>query len=79
MSVPDEGYYRNASCALNLIRFNYDHWVDTSADGILVSEGDTRTVISRYLFEAAHNHFIVFNLTQPGTGSHDLPHMKRVL
>jgi len=30
LSVPDEGYSRNASCALNLISmFYYYHWVDT--------------------------------------------------
>ena len=37
MSVPDEGYSRNTLCALNLIStFYYNHWVGTSAGGLLV-------------------------------------------
>ena len=41
LSVPDEGYTRNPSCALNLtsIRFYYYHWIDTSAGGLLFADG----------------------------------------
>jgi len=47
LSVPDEGYSRNALCALNLIyTFYYYHWVDTSAGGVLVPEGISRLVVS---------------------------------
>jgi hypothetical protein len=47
MSVPDEAYFRNASCALNLIStFYYYHWVDTVAGGLSVPEGIIRSVNS---------------------------------
>ena len=47
MSVPDEGYSRNALCALNLIStFYYYHWVDTSAGGILIIDGIILPVVS---------------------------------
>jgi len=48
LSVADEGYSRNVSCAINLIflRFYYCHWVDTSADGLLVTAGIIHPVVS---------------------------------
>ena len=47
LSVSDEGYSRNALCALNLIStFYYYHWVDTSAGGLLVLEGIISPVVS---------------------------------
>ena len=72
LSVLDEGYSKNVSCALNLIstilllslgRYFcwwtisprgyhppssqcFYHWVDTSAGGLLVSEGIIRSVVS---------------------------------
>jgi hypothetical protein len=42
LSVPDEGYSRNASCVLNLIydlRYYYYHWIDTSDVEILFPDG----------------------------------------
>ena len=45
--ICDEGYSRNALCAVNLIStFYYYHWVDTSAGGLLVPEGIIRPVVS---------------------------------
>jgi hypothetical protein len=47
LSVPDEGYSRNALCALNLMStFYYYHWVDTTGVGLLVPEGIIRPVVS---------------------------------
>ena len=47
LSVPEEGYSTNESCALYLnICFYHYHWVDTSAGGLLVPEGIIRPVIS---------------------------------
>ena len=46
LSIPEEGYSRNASCALNLnICFYYYHWFDASAGGLLVPEGIIRPVV----------------------------------
>ena len=45
--VPDEGYSRNAVCALNVIStFYYYHWVDTSAGELLVPVGIIRPVVN---------------------------------
>jgi hypothetical protein len=47
LSVHDDGYSRNASCALNWISTFYCyHWVDTSPGGLLVPEGIIRPVVS---------------------------------
>jgi len=46
LSVPDEVYSRNVSCALNLISVLYFHWVDTSPGGLLVPEGIIHPVVS---------------------------------
>ena len=48
LSVPDKGYSRNVSCALNLIStFYYNRWADTSAGRLLVpAEGIMRQVVS---------------------------------
>ena len=42
-SVPDECYSSKASYYL---RFYYSHWVDTSAGGLLVSEGIARSIVN---------------------------------
>ena len=39
LSVPYENYSRNAPCALNVIRFCYNHLVNTSAGGLLDPDG----------------------------------------
>ena len=47
LSVLDEGYSRNALCALNMIStLYYYHRVDTSAGGLIVPDGIIRPVIS---------------------------------
>jgi hypothetical protein len=46
LSVPDEGYSRNSSSALNLISTFFYYWVDTFAGGLLVPEGIIRQVVS---------------------------------
>ena len=47
LSVNNESYSRSASCSLNLyLRFYFYHWTDTSAGGLLVSEGIVRPVVS---------------------------------
>ena len=46
LSVPDEGYSRNALCTLNLIStFYYYHWVNTTGVGLLVPEGIIRPIV----------------------------------
>jgi hypothetical protein len=46
LNVPDESYFRNASCTLNVMStLYYYHWVDTSYGELLVPVGITRPVV----------------------------------
>jgi hypothetical protein len=62
LSVPDEGYSSNVSCAINLIflRFYYYHWVDTSASGLLVTEGIIHPVVSVSALNMVYYYMYVF-------------------
>jgi hypothetical protein len=46
LSVPDEGYSRNALCTLNVMStLYYYHWVDTTGVELLVPEDITRPIV----------------------------------
>jgi hypothetical protein len=63
LSVPDEGYSRNALCTLNLMStFYYYHWVDITGVGLLVPEGIIRPVVSAAALTWFNRYMCYWNL-----------------
>jgi hypothetical protein len=63
LSVPDEGYSRNALCTLNLIStFFYYHWVDITGVGLLVPECIIRPVVSASALTWFNRYMCYWNL-----------------